>query len=64
MKKYNLRDKVTNDGYIYIKIKKGICGLQQAAILAYEYLKQTLQPFGCAPVPGIVGLWKHTHRSI
>jgi hypothetical protein len=39
-------------------------GLKQAAILAYEYLQKTLKPFGYYPVPGTVGLWKHTHRPI
>lgn len=28
--KYDLHDKVTPDGYVYIKIKKGIYGLKQA----------------------------------
>ena len=34
---YNLHDKVS-DGYVYIKIKKGMYGLKQAAILAYRQL--------------------------
>ena len=62
--RYNLEHKVTNDGYLYIKIKKGTYRLQQAAILAYEYLQKTLKPYGCAPVPGTVGLWKHATRPI
>lgn len=32
----NLHDKVTADNYIYICIKKGMYGLKQAAILAYD----------------------------
>ena len=62
--RYNLDQKVTNNGYLYIKIKKGMYGLRQAAILAYEYLQKTLKPYGYAPVPGTVGLWKHATRPI
>ena len=37
IEQYNLQDKVTTCGYIYIHIKKkGMYGLKQAAILAYE----------------------------
>ena len=44
--KYNLDKKVTANGYIYIKIQKDILGLKQVAILAYQYLKLCLEPFG------------------
>ena len=37
-------------------------GLKQAAVLAYDHLKTSLQPFGYHPIPGTVGLWKHTSR--
>ena len=33
--KYNLDSKLSSDGYIYIKIKKGMYGLKQAAVMAY-----------------------------
>ena len=33
--KYELDSKLSSDGYIYIKIKKGMYGLKQAAVLAY-----------------------------
>ena len=35
---YNIQNKVTTHGYIYIHIKKGVYGLKQAAILAYGNL--------------------------
>ena len=41
-KRYNLESKVTDNGYIYVKIKKGMYGLKQAAILAYNELKKNL----------------------
>jgi len=61
---YNLQDKVTNHGYIYIRIKKGMYGLKQAAILAYDNLQKNLKPFGYSPVVGTVGIWKHVTRPI
>ena len=53
---YNLQDKVTTHGYIYIRIKKGMYGLKQAAILAYDNLQKNLKPFGYSPVVGTVGI--------
>ena len=63
-KQYNLDKKVTMSGHIYIKIKKGMHGLKQAAILAYEELKQNLAQYGYAPIKCTVGLWKHETRPI
>jgi len=44
--RYNLNLKVTPSGYIYIKIKKGMPGLKQAALLAYDHLKNSLVSYG------------------
>ena len=60
--KYHLDSKVTHDGWIYIKIQKGMPGLKQAAILAYKHLKNCLEPFGYEPIPGTVGMWHHKTR--
>ena len=61
--KYNLEQKFDNN-YIYVRIKKGMYGLKQAAILAYEHLVKNLKPHGYTPIPHTVGLWKHTSRPI
>ena len=37
---YKLNDKATSDGFIYIKIQKGMYGLPQAGILAQELLEK------------------------
>ena len=58
--RYNLQDKITN-GYIYIKIKRGMYGLKQAAVLAHEQLVENLKPFGYHPIPN-TNFWKHTTR--
>ena len=60
--KYNLYDKVTSNEYVYIKIKKGMYGLKQAAILAYKNLQDNIKPFGYAPVLGTVRVWQHETR--
>ena len=56
--------KVFHNDYIYVKIKKGMYGLKQAAILAYQHLVNNLAPFGYHPIPHTVGLWRHESRPI
>jgi hypothetical protein len=60
--KYNIDNLVADDGYVYVKIKKGMYGLKQAALLAYKHLVNILQPFGYYPCPYTTGLWKHKTR--
>ena len=59
---YNLKAKMDTNGYIYIKIMKGMYGLKQAAILAYNRLVQLLAPHGYYPEKHTVGLWAHVSR--
>ena len=63
MKLYNLYDKVV-DGYVYVKICKGMYGLPQAGRIANEQLKDKLAPFGFHPCDTTPGLWKHESRPI
>ena len=49
--KYNLNNKV-HKGYVYVKIKRGMYGLKQAAILAHDELVSHLDKYGYEPVPG------------
>ena len=53
-----LHDKVHKD-YIYCKVKKGMYGLKQAAILAYKLLLKRLTSDGYQPIPMTNGLFKH-----
>ena len=64
LERYQWREKVTLEGYIYIHIKNGIYGLKQAALLAYNDLKRNLEPYGYYPVVGTVGLWCHKTKPI
>ena len=57
--RYNLDKLVAQDGYIYVKIKKGMYGLKQAAVLAYNQLVKFLAPHGYKPIPHTTGLWYH-----
>ena len=62
IEKYDLMSKVHN-GYVYIRINKGMYGLKQAAILAYVQLKDFLEQYGYYPEPHCVGLWSHRTRK-
>jgi len=50
-RKYELADKVTPDGYVYIKIGKGMYGLKEASLLAFQHLVRQLAPYGYRPCP-------------
>ena len=55
IKKYNI-DKLKHKDFVYVKIKRGMYGLKQAAWLAYEQLRQHLEPHGYYPDPNHQGL--------
>ena len=58
VEKYKLINIVHNN-HIFIKIKKGMYGLKQAAVLAYENLITNLAPFGYEPIPHTDSFWRH-----
>jgi hypothetical protein len=60
---YNLQSKVHN-GYVYIKIQRGMYGLPQAGILANQLLTQRLAPHGYEQCRHTPGLWKHKWRPV
>ena len=62
-KRCNLATKVTTDGYIHMKIKKGMHRLKQAALLAHNHLQNNPRPFGYTPVIGTIGLSEHKTRQ-
>ena len=63
VRRYNLTNIVTKNGYIFIKIKKGMYGLKQAAVLAYNEFVKKLTPFGYFPIDTTNGLWVHKTRK-
>jgi hypothetical protein len=55
-------DYYDSKGYVYLEIRKGMYGLKEASILAYDQLKEHLSHYGYAPVRYTPGLWRHNTR--
>ena len=55
----NIDSLIASNNYVYIRIKKGMYGLIQAATLAYKNLKKNLEPQCYYPCANTEGLWKH-----
>ena len=55
---------IASDGWVYIKIAKGIYGLPQAGKLANDLLKKRLAMVGYYPRQFTTGLWRHKWRPI
>ena len=51
-----------HDGYVYVKVKKGMYRLKRAAVLAYDQLVRKLGEDGYYPILSTAGLWKHHSR--
>ena len=65
IKKYNLMQLVDSNGYVYIQINKGMYGLKQAAVLAFDQLTTRLHIAGYPQILGSSSMWKHkTRRTI
>jgi len=63
IQQYNLKPLIHN-GWLYIKIMKGMYGLKQAGYLANANLQKHLEKYGYFPCPHTRGLWKHKTRNI
>ena len=61
VEQYNLKERVSADGYVYIEIRKGKTDLKQAGRIASDRLTKNLARNGYAPVPHTPSLWRpHT----
>jgi hypothetical protein len=60
---YNLKV-LAVDGWVYIKIRKGMYGLKQAGLLSNQLLQKRLAPFGYYTARHTPGLWLHKSRTI
>ena len=60
---YQLQD-LEENGWVYMKIVKGMPGLKQAGRLANEFLVHHLEPYGYAPVQHTPYLWKRESNGI
>jgi hypothetical protein len=61
---YKLREIVTEDGYVYCEIRKGMYGLPQAGIIAQELLQEQLAKVGYHQSQIIPGLWTQKMQNI
>jgi hypothetical protein len=50
---------VADDGFVYLEIRRGMYGLKEAAIIAFNQLVRKLAPSGYEPMPFTPGLWRH-----
>eukprot|EP00804_Cyclotella_cryptica_P030011 CCRYP_013454-RA/>CCRYP_013454-RA protein AED:0.36 eAED:0.39 QI:0/0/0/1/0/0/4/0/743 len=60
---YKLCD-IAHDGYVFVRIKKGMHGLPQAGIIAQQLLEQHLQANGYHQSKINPGFWTHDWRPI
>jgi len=60
---YRLGEIVTEDGYVYCEIRKGMYGLPQAGIIAQELLQERLAKVGYHQSKIVPGLWTHKTRN-
>jgi hypothetical protein len=63
IEQYHLLDLVHN-GFVLVEISRGMYGLPQAGILAYDQLVHHLSTHGYAPCTHTPGLWSHSTRDI
>ena len=63
IEKYSLRS-LSSDGWVYLDIRKGMPGLNQAGRIANDRLKAHLAKFGFAPVTRTPALWRHDTKPI
>ena len=63
-KEYDLASKVTKDGYVYLKIRRGMYGLPHAGLIAQQLLETRLNKEGYHQSELTPGFWTHTWRPI
>ena len=60
---YDLKALVGDQGWIYMRIDKGMYGLKQAGIIANQELVKHMAPVGYHPVKHTPGLWVHNSKK-
>ena len=61
---HDLQEKVTNDGWVCVEMKKGMCGLKQAGVLANDNLEKLPKQDGHVKTKFTPGSWKHKTRPV
>jgi hypothetical protein len=60
---YNLREKASKDGFVFVEIRRGMYGLPQAGLIAQELLEKRLNARGYYQSKFTPGLWTHDTRN-
>ena len=60
--RYQIYGLIEADRYVYIKIIKGMYGLKQASIIAYNQLVFHMDTHSYYPVTSTTVLWAHNSR--
>ena len=60
---YDIKALVDYQGWIYMRIEKGMYDLKQTGIIANQELVKNIAPFGYHPVKHTPGLWVHNNRK-
>ena len=61
---YKLNEKATDDGYVYVAIKKDMYDLPRVGLLTQELMEQHLATRGYYQSKLTPGIWKHKWRPI
>ena len=57
-------DIIFDDRYFtHVEICRGMYGLKEAGVVAFDQLIRKLKRFGYEPMPQTHGLWRHTSRK-
>ena len=59
IKLYNLKEKATTDGSVYMEIRKGVYGLPQAGLITNELLEKRPAKHKYTQSKLVMGIWKH-----
>ena len=52
-----------NRYFTYVEIGRGMYGLKEAGVIAFDQLIQKIKRFCYEPMPQTPGLWRHTSRK-
>jgi hypothetical protein len=64
IREYKLHEKATPDGWVYIKVIRGMYGLPQAGSLGHDLLEERLNKEGYYQSQIVPGLWSHKTKPI
>ena len=64
IEEYNVKEKTTKDGFVYVEVRKGMYRFTQAGLLAHIMLEEKLQNHGYKQYKLTPRFWNHKRRPI